>query len=468
MDWSFDLLTEQERTCLRHISVFAGGCTLEAAESITGETLDPLTSLVNKSLVVYEESESGHGRYRLLETVREYAQEKLREAEEWDAIHLRHRDYFLAMAEEAEPRLIGAEQAAWFQRLEEEHENLRASLNWSLQKTEATHGLRLCGALWRFWSFYGHYAEGLSWSARILHKAESQERTLDRAHALTGAGTLAEHLGELASAVAYHEESLAIRKELGDRAGMAQSLSKMGSVTDALGDYASSRAYHEESLAIAREIGSRTTLTGALGNLGHLAMRQGDLALAQACFDECLIVSRELGNRDSIGATLHSLGNIALAHEDYLMARAYFEESMVLFRELGHRQFLGNALGSLGNIAYLLEEDIVARTYLEEGLIVFQEIGNRVGIVISLEVLANLAAAQEQLERASQLFGATEALRESLGAPKPADERKGHADMVGQVRALMREEAFTAAWANGRAMTMEQAIEFARYRIPPD
>src|SRR5262249_19327403 len=149
MDWSYDLLTASERTCLRQISVFAGGWTLEAAEAITREVLTPLTSLVEKSLVVYEENENGQGRYRLLETVREYAREKLRECGEWEAGHLRHRDYFLTLAEAAETKLTGAEQAEWFLRLEKEHENLRAGLDWSLNEVGSKEGLRLCGALWR-------------------------------------------------------------------------------------------------------------------------------------------------------------------------------------------------------------------------------------------------------------------------------------------------------------------------------
>src|SRR4029453_18939027 len=221
LDWSYDLLSEEERLLLRRVSVFAGGWTLEAAEWVCvsddmagGDVLDLLTSLCDKSLVLAEHK-GERSRYRLLETMRQYADEKLVESGDSRAVRRRHRDYFLMLAEKVEPNLLGAEQAGWLQRLEDEHENLRASLESSLEEAASGMGLRLCAALPRFWITRGHLSEGREWCARFLAGGED-ERTEERAKALSAAGRLASYQSDYRAARALQEESLAIRRQLGD------------------------------------------------------------------------------------------------------------------------------------------------------------------------------------------------------------------------------------------------------------
>src|SRR5258705_4205762 len=227
IDWSYDLLTEREQAMLRRVAVFAGGWTLASAEQVcagdgidASDIIEQLTPLVDKSLVVTDER-AGATRYRMLQTVRQYALDRLRESGEetrWRASHLA---YFVALAEEAGPKLRSAEQAQWLRRLEEEHENLRAALEWSLVEAGSKGGLRLCGALGRFWWTRGHFTEGRQWCTRVLGKPGAEERTQERASVLNAAGVLSYHQGDYPAARALQEESLAICRELGDRFGIA-------------------------------------------------------------------------------------------------------------------------------------------------------------------------------------------------------------------------------------------------------
>ena len=248
IDWSYDLLREPEKLLLQRLSVFAGGWTLAAAEEVCadegverGNVLDLLTSLADKNLVVPEQ-EDAHTRCRLLETLRQYARDRLEDTGGSAAVRVRHRDYYLALAEEADPKLKGAEQAEWLKRLEEEHENLRAGLACSLAEAETGGGLRLCGALQRFWWTRGYLSEGRQWCMGVLCKAGAEERTRERANVLNAAGVLAKYQGDYPAARALHEESLAIRRELGDRLGIAASLNSLGAVAQDQGDYPATRA----------------------------------------------------------------------------------------------------------------------------------------------------------------------------------------------------------------------------------
>ncbi|HEX9301572.1 MAG TPA: tetratricopeptide repeat protein [Casimicrobiaceae bacterium] len=425
IDWSYDLLNDQAKVLLRRLSVFAGGWILEAAERICaldglgeGDILDLLTSLVDKSLVVADQSD-GDSRYRLVETVRQYAREKLLESAGGEAVRERHLDYFLALVEEAEPRLTGAEQGAWLQRLEDEHDNVRAALEWSVASTGSRRALRLCGALQRFWMTRGHLSEGVAWCARVLDTAQASAPTLERAKVLNGAGLLAYHQIDYPAARARHEESLAIRRQSGDQRGVAVSLNNLGIVALDQGDLASARAMHEESLAIARELGNRNGIARSLGNLGMVASAQGDFEGARALFEECLAMLRELGDRGGIAIGLHSLGGVAFEQADFDAARAYYDESLKILAELG----------------------------------------NRVRITYSLEEIAAVLAAQGDSLRAARIWGAAQRQREEIGAPPPAEDSKFDARVATARAALGDNVAFDRAWQEGRALTLEQAIE---------
>ena len=429
IDWSYDLLNDSEKLLFQRLSIFAGGWTLAAAEDVCAggsvqsrDVLDLLASLADKSLVVVEPNE-GNYRYRLLETVREYARERLSENGTTDAARERHRDYFLALAKDAAPKLRGPEQAAWLQRLVEEHENLRASLEWSFMEAGPRAGIQLCGSLLQFWWARGHLSEGREWCARILGKAGAEQRTADRATALRTAGVLADHAGDYPAAQAKHEESLAISRELGDLGGIARSLNSLASVVFHQGDYAAGRALQEESLAIMRELGNRGGVASSLGNLGNVAISQGEFASARALLEESLSIMLEIDDRSGIARCLLSLGDTAHGQGNYLDAGALRREGLAILWEVGER---GSA------IAY------------------------------SLEGLAAVEAALNSALRAARNWGAAERLREESRSSQQPRNRVSYEERVVAARAALADDAaFERAWKEGRALTLEQAIELA-------
>ena len=277
IDWSYDLLDENQKTVLHAVSVFAGGWTLESGEAVcTGERIDSwevlelLTALCDKSLVVYEEV-AGEARYRLLESIRQYARDRLVESGASEVFRDRHLAYYLALVEEAEPHLRGAKQRAWLERLEREHDNLRAALEWSTKSPEGIESsLRFSSAVWLFWLMRGYLTEGWELLARVRTVGIAGDAVL-RARVLGGAGALAYALCDYVSAQALYEESLALRRELGDRGGMSLSLGNLGDVAVAEGNYASARALFEESLALRRALGDRRGLFMLLYGFAALA-----------------------------------------------------------------------------------------------------------------------------------------------------------------------------------------------------
>ncbi len=472
IDWSYDLLDHAEKVLLRRLSVFAGGWRLEAAEQVCGggeNVVSLLNALVEKSLVVFKVAGVGT-HYELLETVREYARDRLHESGEDESVRERHHAHYLALAEDAEPKQMGPHQAEWFERLEQEYENLRAALEWSLNRDDAADhhtsplrfsGLRFCGALQRFWWTRGHFSEGRGWCAQALDKAHALERTWERARVLNGAGVLAYVQGDHAVARAYHEESLIIRREIGDRQGTASSLNNLGNVAFAQGDYALARAFLEESLAITREAGDLAGIGSPLTNLGNVAFAQGDYASARAFLEEGLTVQREIGNRDGIANSLSNLSNLAFAQGDYALARAHLGECLTILKETGNRTGTGIFLGNLGNVAFAQGDYASATTYYKEGLTILSEVGNRSAVTNSLEAFAALAARQSRSPLAAMLWAAAEALREEISTPLPPNEREKYDRDRAELREALGEEVFATAWATGRTMTMDQAIAYA-------
>jgi predicted ATPase/DNA-binding SARP family transcriptional activator/uncharacterized protein HemY len=458
LDWSYALLSEAERSLLRRLSVFVGGWTLEAAEQVcgdfglpildfglkvdsldssrsgqepiaiqnpkskiqNGEVFDLLTSLVDKSLVLFEARGPGTGRYRLLEMVRQYAAESLLASGEAEQVKGRHQGWYLTFAEQSEPALKTGEQLLWLTRLEIEHDNLRSALAWSLKSVgesplASPTALLFCSALQNFWDIHGHLAEGRAWCEKALQANATQERTHARARALNGAGKLAIAQGDYVAAQAQLEESLAIQREIGDLQGMAASLNALGNVAIAQGDYVAAQAQLEESLAIRREIGDRWGITISLHNLGNVAYVQGDYVAAQAHFEESLAITREIGDRRSMAVALHFLGNVAIAQGDYVAAQAHFEESLAIRREIGDRWGIGASLIGLGNVAHAQGDYATAQAHFEESLVITREIGDRQGIAVSLHNLGNVAAAQGDYATAQTHFEESLAIRSELG-----------------------------------------------------
>jgi predicted ATPase/class 3 adenylate cyclase len=508
IDWSYDLLTTQEKTLLRRVSVFAGGWTLAAAEQVgTGESiedwevLDLLTSLADKSLVLAE-VQGQATRYRLLETVRQYALERLGDSGEAAAIRGRHRDCFVKLVMEIEPELVNVDQARWLAVLEEEHDNVRQMLGFCRDDEEAGHEYLCLGrALWLFWYTRGHSSEGRQQVAAMLSHPDAQARTTARADALHAAGDLARNQGEFSAARPLHEdglaiyrefgnqqgiagslmrlgcvdreerdlesarsllnESLAINREIGNKQGIAASLTNLGILLQQQRDLASARPLYEESLTIYREIGNKQGLANALNGMGVVVSLQGDFALASSLYEESLAIYRELGTRAGIAATVSNLGGMALDQGDYTAARSLFEEGLMLHRELGNKQNIALTLRNLANVADVLGDSASARSLYQESLPYQREIGHAWGIAVTLQALASLAVKQEKWQISARLWGASLTLREDLGSPLTSDGARTKERDFAAIETALGQPAFKVALEEGRAMPLEQAVEYA-------
>jgi predicted ATPase len=428
IDWSYNLLSEPERVLLRRLTVFAGGWTLEAAEAIcrggsveADLVLDLLASLVDKSLVLVE-THHGEARYRLLETLRQYGWDQLVGAREAPEVQKRHRAWYLNLAERAEARIRGPEETMWLNRLEVEHDNLRAGLGWSTtQEEDAEIRLRLATALWMFWDIHTHWDEGRKWLETALAKSREINSTA-RVKALRGAGMLAYRRGDYAKAVALYEESLALARELGDQTGIARALTQQG---------------------------------------GNVFALRGDLDAAMALFEESLELSRKLEDKWWTAIVLAQMGNVTRRKGDYTKAVALCEESLALLRTYGGKRHVAYVLRLTGH-AVRLQGDLGRATGLyKESLAVFRETEDKWVATECIEGLAIIASAQGKHDEAARLFGAAETARETFGITMPRPEAGDQERSWAAIRERRDGTVFASAWAEGRAMTLEQAIEYA-------
>jgi len=427
IDWSHDLLTQPERALLRRLAVFAGGWTLEAAESVAAdgeldhyEVLETLGRLVDRSLVAVDPPSPGEEvatRYRLLETVRQYALERLEETGETSAVRGRHHTFYMEQAEQAEPELEGPAQLEWLDRLQREQDNLRAALAWSVDPETR---LRLAGALWRYWYQRGPLAEGRAWLEGALARAADCSPAA-RAKACSGAGNLAAQQGDYDAARTLHEESLSLRRQLEDRRGIAGSLNNLGIAARRQGDVAVAREYFTESLSINRELGDAARIAAALVNLWVIAYECGEDAAALPWLEESRAIYEELGDEWRLAIVLHNLGKTALRQENLEEAVWLFQSSLTLFRRLGDRS----------------------------------------SSVLCLNGLAMVAAARRDFSSAARLFAAEGAARAAAGAPLPLSDQPEAERLLAAVRSGLDEPGFEAAWAEGQRMGTEEAIEYA-------
>jgi predicted ATPase/class 3 adenylate cyclase/uncharacterized protein HemY len=597
IDWSYDLLSEAERALFRRLSVFAGGWTLEAAESICAgeelernDVLDLLTQLVNKSLVIPDSEAEAEARYRLLETIRQYARERLLEAGGGEKVRKRHLEYYLMYAERAEPELRGPSQITWLDRLEKEIDNIRAALEWALDvNVEA--GMRLVSALLWFWHIRSGKSEGIDWLERVLsaeaqerdHAPLSETRAMIRGKALNAVGSLmimhgnadraselseeslklhqelgpsgrqgaAHALWNLAQGASYHEDleqagtlaekSLALFREVGDTFGVAQCLDHLGSYAMLKGDYVQSKKIWEEDLALRKEIRDKDGVAWVLSCLGNLALWKGEYEQANALYtdsqnafreignkwavsmalsgkgsvmlaqgkfeqaaklyeealaygrdmgdqntiagrrydmarvswsrgdyeqaakmyEETLTIVRKLDNKGAIAGTLYDLGSVAWVKGDLELAAKRFEESLAIGHEIEGQFTVGYSLNGLGRVAYSRGDYGIAHSLYKKSLKMFRETGNHWNIAYSLEAFAALAVAQQDMQRAARLFGATESFYSLLRFLMSPMERDNHDRDLAATTAVLDEEDFSALWDEGRAMTMEQAVAYA-------
>ncbi|MDQ2941879.1 MAG: tetratricopeptide repeat protein [Chloroflexota bacterium] len=464
IDWSFDLLSEEERATWRRLSVFAGGFTLEAAEAICAgesvqefEVLDLLSRLVEKSLVV-SEAMPGEARFRLLETVRQYAREKLLGSGEAADAMRRHRNWFLAVMTRIEPQFFGgARSGSGIEELDREHDNLRAALEWSADEPgEAAAGLQLAAGLWRFWEIRGHVVEGRAWLERLL-AASSGESLAARSSALTGAGVLAHLQGDYDAAFAFHEESLILHRQVGNPQSIAYAANNLANAAVEQGDYARARALYKESLELARAGGDIRGSAIALINLADVVARQGDLETARSLFEESIATFREHEDNWGMAFALDSFGVVARRHGDHPSARLLHGEAMEISQALGDERGVARALAHLAEVASLEGDTAEAAKLYRESLAIRQRLGDLPGIATGLEKLAAVLSAQAP-DTAGRLLGRAEALRQSIRAPTPAEARAEYERCFGQLAAVLGAERLEAARSEGRKQGTEELL----------
>ena len=519
--WSYDLLETKEQQLFRLFSVFVGGCTLEAVEVVStglsdgdgdgaGLILELVTSLIDKSLLHQTEQAAEEPRLVMLETIREYGMECLALSGEEEVTRHAHASYYLELAEEAEPKLSGLQQILWLEYLEREHDNLRAAMQWSLKQGKASQSLeqalRLSKALQKFWKTHGHYSEGRSFLQQVLAGSEGIVSSL-RVDTLGAAGELAYAQGDYEQAEGLAGESLALSRELGDTRGIAASLALSANVAWAGGNRVVAGPLTEKALALSREIGDKEGIVGLLFELGWRASTQGEYARARALFEECLAMYRELGDIGGIASTLFQLADVLFHTQgDSTRVRSLLEESSILFREMRNKEGIAYTLGLSAELALSQGDAIAARSLMEKSLALYREIGDQSAMAFSLsllakviqdqddyaiaqalyeeslmifikwdargggakreiasclEGLASVAAVQGEPEWAAQLWGTAEALREDTTSVERVPYE--YEQMVAAARIQLGEKDFASAWAEGRAMTPEQALAAKKY-----
>ena len=430
MDWSYGLLAEKEQALFRWLAVFADGWTLEAAQAVCSgdglkpeEILDLLTHLMDKSLLKMEEHQ-GATRFRMLETIREYALQKFSESVEAVQVRNRHLDFFMKFAEGIEPRLHGADQTVWLKRLDVEHDNLRAALDWSLTEGDLETGMRLAGALWLFWDIYGYHLEGRVWLDRILLKSQASIAAPDasaQAMVLYVAGHLAQRQGDFARARMHYTDSLVSYQQLNDEVHVAVVLRGLGEIAEDQGDLLSAKDYYEQSLNIFRSLGDIKGTSVALNHLATLALLSNDYERAAALSAESLGIERQRKDNRTTAIALTTLG------------------------------FALCGMGELDQAVTQFTEALTLQTTLTEKRIA----------QYSLMGMALVAFTRGQTDRAVRLFGAADALREMIGTPLPPSQQPLYDALVKSMRAELGETTFHALRTEGRGLTLRQAIELA-------
>jgi non-specific serine/threonine protein kinase len=469
VEWSYDLLSEKERTLFDRLSVFAGGASLEAVESICAgasvtetEILDLLTHLIDKSLVLSEEGVEGAARYRMLETLREYGREALEGSGAKLPCLERHARFYLALAEEGEGELTGSDQSAWLARLEQEHDNLRRSAEWAVATEHAEEALRLAGSLWRFWRVHGHFDEGrrrLNAALALGVRGEGPSRF--RAKALLGSGALARSQSDYERAQTLLEESLTLLRGSEDLEGVGAALQEMGNVADDQGRHDDALARYQESLAIRRRLGDRIGEAALLHNLGVVAQAGGDHERARSLYQESLAIKRELGNEAGEANTLNALGSVAFDLGDHGTSRREHEQALALHRRLRHQGGIAYSLHELGRVAIATGDFGRARTLLRESLPLFEELGDRIGVAETLEHFAVLAIEQGAHAPGLELAGAASAIREQLGAPATPTDRSRLDSQLLKAREILGDGPSESHLREGSQMKTKDALALA-------
>jgi predicted ATPase/Tfp pilus assembly protein PilF/DNA-binding XRE family transcriptional regulator len=506
--WSYELLDLSEQALFRRLAVFVGGCELTAVAAVChgGDArnrglLDGLSSLVDKSLLRGEVQTDGRQRFSMLEIVRDYALERLGESSDRAIVRRRHAEYYLALAEEAEPQMAGAEPAIWVVLLKREQDNLRAALDWAQETGDVMLGLRLASALWQFWYRNGYVVEGSHRLGSVLRleifHGNEESRSI-RAKALVRASVLAVEHGEQGRALELATEALALFRSGEDKEGTAFALNVLGTLAKYQGHYAEANRYFEDSLAILRDLGGGARIARVLNNLGAVAIEHGEYDRAVGLFEESLTIKRTLGDSRGIADTLNNLADVARHRGDLERALSLYAESLETYRSVGETRGVAVALLNMGEAARDQGDLARAIAYCEEGLRLGREVNtswvvacalknladplldrgeheraaaayveslslhreasNDPEVLSCLEGFARLARAEGSPAEAARIWGATTALRESMGAPTPTVERGRTEAEWETLRHELGDDAWETHLSAGRALSMDQIV----------
>ncbi|HEX5839930.1 MAG TPA: tetratricopeptide repeat protein, partial [Anaerolineales bacterium] len=503
----------QEQEVLMKLSVFRGGFTRDSAEQVAGATLLSLSALVDKSLVW----NSREKWYEIHELIRQYAYEQLGRAGKLDETCSRHFDFFLGLAEESRLKLHGSEQIHWLNRLEEDHDNLRAALAWSLRYQDVRENpsqeqhkafresFQLAGALYLFWWRRNHWSEGRAWLQRILDQPAEPDATFEHFRALNAAAVLAVEQADHRSGLPLAEKSLDLAGQLDDPSLLAYAHLALGSVFWKQKEYACAQDHCNQALELFRMLGARLATASALQTLGRIAMNQNQLDPAQVYLDECLEIFQEFGNTIELNAALSDRGLLAYLRQEFSSARSYHENSLKLFQEAGNKAGIEMSLNRLGDLARCENNyEEAGRLYTEamkvyretgdkdeiasllhnlgyvakqrgvthEALALFREalslqveLDNRAGIAECLAGIAGIYATQGQAERAGRLFGAAETLREAAGVVLWPANQIEYERSLACLRESIDEGQLAGAWKQGRMLSVAQAAGEALDRL---
>jgi predicted ATPase len=469
VEWSYGLLNAAEQTLFRRLSVFTGGCTLEAAEAV-GDTkgdlgldiLDGMASVVDKSLAQQVGQAGAETRFFMLSTIREYALERLAESHDESATRRAHAAYYLVLAEEGAQD--AAAQSEWLDRFEIEHDNFRMALDYLIKTEEADWGLRLGTALFHFWETREHLTEGRDAIARLLAMPGAATRPKLRARLLFACAVLAGELGEYLPAQQLFEDSLETCLELGDNRGVAVALNALAITARDRNQLEEASLLFERCIAIWNDLGDSADLARALSNLANVMKLRGDYARASSLYHECLAMFRKAGDGAGAAWTLNYQSDVAREKADFAAARSFCEQSLAAFRQLGDGWGIASTLSDLAGLSFDQGDNVEARRLYVESIRMFQELGHKRGIARALECLAASAAAQAHAEQSLHLAGAAAALRQRLGAPLTPAEAPKLEKALEFARRTLGNAAGLTAWMEGWAMPVEQAVEEALSR----
>jgi tetratricopeptide (TPR) repeat protein len=466
--WSYELLDPDEQRLFNQLCVFAGGCMLGAVEAVAGQDgvlqapiIDLLGSLVDKNLVNRLPSPSGESRFSLYEPMREFGLERLGALHQLELVRDRHADYFASLAEPTARRLEGPEPSVWLDCLEQELDNFRAALEWSIAAWRPLLALRLAGALWEFWSIRGYSSEGRVWLATALQLADRTD-TPARAEALRGAGELAVRNGDFAEAGRFLDLALDSFRRLSDDTGVARTLNARGLLAMMRDDLAQARAEFEQAVDVSHRIGDTHLAWRLRHNLAGNMILEGKYDEARRLLEDIVRQYRGSTNLRVLAYATKNLGIIAHDQGDFEQSRIWKEKSLDLFRRQGDRSGESSLIGSLGQWALNVGDYDLAQRYFEESIVLSRELGDRPQVATMLRLLGELAIARGEPLRAARLLGAAETLRETFLWNKPSPSaRASYQQALDRLRVSLGETALADGWLDGRRMPLDRAIEYA-------